>query len=404
MKSDLHVGQLRRELPAVFEARRRQDYPWPIFEEASEERAEIDLDDLARWDGDESPLSPEAHDQLAEIADQAPSTGDLDLERQERARGHDLDAFPPPTAPPRTSGQTHRTTAVGPPPPFDADAWYQPFHYFPTDWGIFLREGAIWDLARTLTRVVWSREHRALTRAEAAECARAAVLILYEHEFFHHQTECFATREEVHLRHAVYVPQFSGPHWLLEEALANARAYGRVRYKGGAKLLPAVARAAQAYLELVFPASPPGYRDAIRYLKPKQLARGTRDLQERLHRAGGGPAGGKSERIWEIAPYAFTGFARKSSRIYAVVERGGRRKHPVLFLTFSSRDLAQLARQRGYSEVPGGGKGSHQKFCQPDKPPIVVPADRKDVPTGTARSILRDLGLTPREAMTMLHA
>jgi len=58
----------------------------------------------------------------------------------------------------------------------------------------------------------------------------------------------------------------------------------------------------------------------------------------------------------------------------------------------NSRKLIQLIVRNGWYEV--GVEGSHHHFKHPTKPgKIQVPHPKKDLPVGTARSIMRDAGL-----------
>lgn len=58
------------------------------------------------------------------------------------------------------------------------------------------------------------------------------------------------------------------------------------------------------------------------------------------------------------------------------------------------RRLRRLARRRALELVEEPGEGSHRKIRLGARR-TVVPMHRRDIPTGTWRSILKQLGLTP---------
>lgn len=56
-----------------------------------------------------------------------------------------------------------------------------------------------------------------------------------------------------------------------------------------------------------------------------------------------------------------------------------------------SADIIKRLKIEGWIKV--GGKGDHEKYKHPHKPGhVVVPHPRKDLPTGTLRSIYRQAG------------
>jgi hypothetical protein len=406
MAGRLHVDELRRELPFVFSPRPAR-YPWPVFDPGSFDRIEVNVEDFDSSGGFASTITDAIQDALSGVSYADPGSWSLQEQQGEirdRASGlSDEGKLAPAQTPERQSGASEQNSPVGPPPPHDALAWYQPFHFFPDDWGIFLKEGAIVDIATIVCAGFEAVTGKPLTRPIISECARASILILYQHEFFHHQLESFSARCEVYSRNAVYVPQFKAPHWLLEEALANARAYLRTGPKGPSKLDPDVSRAARAFQKITYPFAPPGYRDAIQYLTQTRFTTGVNNLQESVHRCGGG-ARPAAPRIWKAAPHEIRGFGNKASPIYCVVDRAGSRRFPLLFYSFSSRDLERLAERMGGRIDRAGGKGSHVKAYFPGRRPVVIPGERKDVASGTAHNILRQLGCSPREALAMLRA
>lgn len=57
-----------------------------------------------------------------------------------------------------------------------------------------------------------------------------------------------------------------------------------------------------------------------------------------------------------------------------------------------SRRLIKLLETDGWVQI--GSTGSHRHFKHPTKPgKVTIPHPRKDIPTGTVRSLLRQAGL-----------
>ena len=60
-------------------------------------------------------------------------------------------------------------------------------------------------------------------------------------------------------------------------------------------------------------------------------------------------------------------------------------------LTF--KDAGRLLRERGFRHT--GTSGSHYIYRNADGRRVVVPRHSGNIPTGTARAILRDIGIDP---------
>lgn len=85
-----------------------------------------------------------------------------------------------------------------PRPPADAYAFYLPFHLFRNrGWGIYLIANRVDELVDDF----YEETHDDLTRQE---CAQATRLYLYEHEYFHHKAEAFASSLEASHREKIY--------------------------------------------------------------------------------------------------------------------------------------------------------------------------------------------------------
>ena len=64
---------------------------------------------------------------------------------------------------------------------------------------------------------------------------------------------------------------------------------------------------------------------------------------------------------------------------------------------YSSSHIIKIIQNKGFVYI--SQKGSHAKFRKIGKPTftVIVPANRKEIPFGTFRSILRQSGLTEKD-------
>ncbi|MBK9216306.1 MAG: hypothetical protein IPM59_12035 [Chloracidobacterium sp.] len=101
-------------------------------------------------------------------------------------------------------------------PVIDSLAYYLPFHFYKSDWGIYIRAFGIQRLACELASP---------RRPVGVTALKSAFRILLEHERMHFLCELAASRIEVVVSNATYSPYFrdksAGEH---EEAIANAAA------------------------------------------------------------------------------------------------------------------------------------------------------------------------------------
>jgi predicted RNA binding protein YcfA (HicA-like mRNA interferase family) len=96
-------------------------------------------------------------------------------------------------------------------------------------------------------------------------------------------------------------------------------------------------------------------------------------------------------------------FGRRSSKIYCVVRKSGARTYPVLFWSFSTKQIVAICKALGLQVRPDRGKGSHLRVYKADGTAVTtLPGGRSDLARGTARSILRDLKLSPQQAMELV--
>ena len=291
------------------------------------------------------------------------------------------------------------------PPEWDVWAWYQPIHFFGTDWGIFVKEAGLVECARRVAafvpRVATSWRGPSLL---AKAGLRSAFVALFLHEQYHHKTESLALRMHVVERRPIY-PAYhrnvyrvtAGTKDQIEEGLANADSWYRTGddpYKMWTGRI--VTASARQYLENSFAYAPPGYANAVRLLvKPdfedEQQGLFT-EVQERLSPKRHTPS------EFGIATHLNHSLFRVTQRIWTVVPIGTQTilpTHPAV-APLATKKLERFIKREGWTEVPGAGKGSHRKFRDSYGRMVVLP-DSKDVSLTVLRSTADALGLSMHE-------
>lgn len=135
----------------------------------------------------------------------------------------------------------------------EALAFYLPFHFYRTAWGVYIRAAGVWALAR---RFALPRR-----RPDLDALAHAYNLLL-EHERLHFLAEYAAARIEVVTAQPCYTPYFGrADAGLHEEALANAQAVQALRRNAPSKFL----EAPEAWMAT----QGPGYSDFNEWMPPR---------------------------------------------------------------------------------------------------------------------------------------
>jgi predicted RNA binding protein YcfA (HicA-like mRNA interferase family) len=288
--------------------------------------------------------------------------------------------------------------AVGPGDGWDICGWYQPVHFFGYDCGIFLRQQCLRritvQLAHFLPRTT------TVTPPLKRALRLAATYSVFLHEHFHHKVESAAIRMQViDPRGSFYLPYSTNVYQpaldtddLLEEALANADAYGRIAKDRYRRAIGAtVAEAVRQYLKWRYTnEDPPGYRRGADFLTPSTFAHGLGDLLSRVHE--GVPSPVRPSDDWQLAPGLSRSLWPVTSDLWVVVPVGS---HPVLPVkavaaTCSTREMVRILETQGkYEVVKGAGKGSHVRLARSGAQPVTLPGDRKDLTPGAARTALR---------------
>jgi hypothetical protein len=143
----------------------------------------------------------------------------------------------------------------------DTLAFYLPYHFYPSRWGIYLKTSGILLVASLLKGALFSLPDEDLVQL--------AEKILFEHEFFHFVAETACARAEVVAKtrlYDVYYPHpFGAPH---EEALANAHAFRKALLRQP----PPVKKAVSTWMK----GQGPGYRDFDNWLGRARFEDGCR--------------------------------------------------------------------------------------------------------------------------------
>lgn len=299
------------------------------------------------------------------------------------------------------SGKGGLRDSSGAVPAIDVLAWYQPIHFFANDWGIFIKEKALLDLAADLAPWIPGRYRASSPRTEFASLIRTVFAFLFLHEQYHHKVESFSIRLHIVDQRPVYpdyvariVRSVSGTDDNLEEALANADAWRRLTDPPYKNWVPTGRRqSVKNWLEDVFHHSPPGYRRA-----PGLLSKATFDATEQLIQSRAQEAR-LTPRRGSVSDFADADHMMQSlfnlrQNIWTVVPAGSRPILPTsgVFPAIARTRLQKYLRRTGWDEVAGGGKGSHAKYRRDGKM-IVVPYS-KDVSRTVESSTARTLGMS----------
>jgi hypothetical protein len=147
-----------------------------------------------------------------------------------------------------------------PNPPIDALAYYRPFHFDPTEWGVYIRESGL-----LVVGSICAGTSPSSLDSTVLATARA---VLMAHELHHFQTEVACSRAEVVAKLRAYDVYFrdsiAAAH---EEGVANAAAVRSLRWEP-----EAVQGRVRAWMER----QGAGYREFDRWLTPPKFAAGLR--------------------------------------------------------------------------------------------------------------------------------
>ena len=191
---------------------------------------------------------------------------------------------------------------------FEAIAWYRPFHYLPNEdrWGIYVKAEMILALAVNYWKAQFADPKDPGAFSQCIESIWAATL---SHEYFHYQSEVFASSIEVNRGRPTYIPYSVDVYqktWstvdCLEEALATAKA------------ISVTSGTLKRFLARWVSKSPRGYSDYADCMPPRfiemrdilcgQIAEGPLVAEPRPYRfpRNDGPLGTWSVPIYLVVP------------------------------------------------------------------------------------------------------
>lgn len=327
--------------------------------------------------------------------------GPLDPEMRERFGGHpggirDEDSS-------GLAGVVRKTTVI------DRLAFYLPFHFYRDWWGIYIFPEGILRIRQELQP--FFRTHGIAPNDQV----RLAKQLLYHHEYYHHAVESFGTRLEAVLNQPCYVRGFSPRYQqtahsslCLEETCANS--YAREKLLKNHAALGVGRRDLAAAINEWFEGQPAGYREACattgswpRTLRPKLYEDYTQAIPgfgiPALPGSNARPpiAGRSINAAWSVAGHMDRGIGDIRSRIAYLIPKGSPiyNRLPTDARTcfkggsfkqkLKSMGIARFHRQGGAHEIWESISNGHR---------VAIPRhDGVDLPKGTMRGILRQLGV-----------
>jgi hypothetical protein len=291
----------------------------------------------------------------------------------------------------------------GTPPPIlvDALAWYQPIHYFGHNWGIYIRESAVLELTACLLES--APADRRFDRDVMLGALRTGLAVLYLHEAFHHRIESFAIGLEIVEHSKRYCPyhdrvfkplRSQGSHDLLEETLATAESYRRLREPVYRHSAPTDFRKfSRSALRTWIRSLPPGYNSAEWYIAGGPFESALHELCSQVQEAEVVPK--RDHYEWRLASQIHRGLFNCKSSAWVTVPIGTQPIVPwfgtdILALSVSTRRLIKALREgHGYEETTGS---KHLKLIRSGMPTLVLPANREALSIGVLTNTARSLG------------
>ncbi len=294
---------------------------------------------------------------------------------------------------------------------WDLCAWYQPIHFFAYNWGIYIREDCLINLAKNISSYVDKSAINILgSEVFSKSVLRAAFQVFYLHEHFHHKVESFGIRLHVsqgspskylEYKQKVYRPNLYTDD-CLEEALANADSYRRISdFTRTDPLLNQIKYGAKQYLKDTFKYDPPGYRKAQFYLGQEEFKNGLAILQCQINE--GTLSIKQNHEDWFYATQMIHSLFNHRSSIYSVVKKGTRPILPsrIFPKPCSTDEMIKIYKAKGYHPIPGG-KGSHVKLRNSNGETMILPGNRKELSIGVLNSALKNLGYSIKDLSNLI--
>lgn len=397
------IDNLRREFPAHFQDKDSGVLPGylrlPTNEPATithPSDEELNLDEPQDPDADPASIIEE---ELAEWDPHA-ELESLDPELQDIFGGHPGGVQD--DRPENHTGLDPKTTVI------DRLAFYLPFHYFRDWWGIYILPEGILRIRQELQP--FFRIHGIGPR----EQVRLAKQLLYHHEYYHHAVESFGTRLEAVVNKPCYLSGFS-PRYrqtvhssqCLEETCANS--YAREKLLKNHKALGVARGDLAAAINHWFSGQPSGYREAkdtngtwtkkLRPLLFEDYVQATPGLGSVLSSGASARSPISSSGVaaaWSIAGHMDRGIGDIRSRIAYLIPKGSplyNRLPTDARTCVKGRSFKQKLKSLGIARFHRQG-GSHEIWeSTSNNCRVPIPRhDGVDIPKGTMRGILRQLG------------
>ena len=286
--------------------------------------------------------------------------------------------------------------------PWETCAWYSPIHYFGHNWGIYIKQECLEQIA---SEIGWFGENLPRTARTVRQLRIAAFYVLFLHEHFHHKVESFGIRlaladrsaPDKYLRYDTDVYRRAlGTDDLLEEALAGADAYGRLMSTPYATVLDSDVRTAcRQWMSWHFEkVAPPGYRMAQRFLTTDLLSHGTALLQTQVLEAQLNPVTNPAH--WKAGPHMLRSMFSIVSDIYLVIPAGSKPRFPVSSRKFTVKvtDTRKwLTKVAGFTLV--STSGDHEKYVRGGTH-VTLDGTARELSFTVERSVAHALGVSQR--------
>jgi hypothetical protein len=210
----------------------------------------------------------------------------------------------------------------------DTLAFYLPYHFYSSRWGIYLKTSGVLYVASLLKD--------ALISVGDEDVLQLAQRILFEHEFFHFIVETACARAEVVAKtrlYDVYYPHpFAAPH---EEALANAYSFR--------KALVGQPHPLKAIVAAWMDGQGPGYRDYGRWLGRKTFDAGCqRSAHYMLQPIGSAPRPSAAKRDSMSPREALTARRSGPCETVLILDRWDQRKGEEIAATWREQGTGHI--------------------------------------------------------------
>ncbi len=278
-------------------------------------------------------------------------------------------------------------------------AWYQPIHYYGSDWGIFINTQGLLEVTEDIATYVSAREVNL-----EEKLVLASFSILYYHELFHHRVESAAIRmhviEDKPCYRAYTKKIYSLYHQLQtscpEEKMAMADMFRKIDSSDRWKIVGKnIRRATKEYLLDLFKVMPPTYMGAETVIKSHHNQQALGELLSSIQEISTKPL--RSADEWRFASNISKPLYTISQNIWEITSPGIAPVMPHSFpLSVTRKKIENALKSRGFTEVPSAGKGSHTKWKGPNGEMTTLPKG-KEIFGSTVHNIAQTLNINVRE-------